>query len=229
MDVDNRNDDLEPDYIAMLRETMEEWYSKPREGKHVTDITFCPRQRVFKEVDPLPITDRELNMFSSGRAIHEAVQHLFMNNQRRFEKEKYLEYENIEGSVDIYDKKRNIPIEFKTTRSTTIDKPRAFHVEQLKYYMAILNSPVGYVLYQCLMHFEDKPFRKFKITMTEVERKEQLAKLVHEMKSLETAKITKDPAVARHVYLDTELKWLCKECPYLKECEQMRAAGAAAA
>ena len=34
----------------------------------------------------------------------------------RFEVEKYVEYEGIEGSVDVYDKKKNEPLEFKTAR-----------------------------------------------------------------------------------------------------------------
>ena len=211
-------------YIAMIREAMEEWYSKPRAGQHVSDVTMCPRQRVFKEIDPVPLTDKDLNVFSSGKAVHEAVQWLFLNNQRRFEKEKYVEYENIEGSVDIYDKKKNVPIEFKTVRSPNIDKPRSFQVEQLKYYMAMLNAPVGYMFYQCLMHFENKPFRIFKITMTESERKDQLVKLVSESKSLEVAKKAKDPSLANHVYFDRELNWLCKDCPYAEKCQKMRLA-----
>ena len=47
---------------------MEGWYSKPRSGWHVTDIALCPRQRVFKAIDPLPLTDKELNMYSSGES-----------------------------------------------------------------------------------------------------------------------------------------------------------------
>ena len=62
-----------------------------RKGWHVTDIALCPRQRVFKVIDPLPLTDKELNMYSSGRAVHEAVQWLFMSNPGRYEKEKYVE------------------------------------------------------------------------------------------------------------------------------------------
>jgi hypothetical protein len=147
----NQEQDAEEDYIAMMRETMEEWYSRPRSGWHVTDITLCPRQRVFKQIDPLPITDKDLNIYSSGRAIHEAVQWLFMSDPRRFEKEKYVEYDGIEGSIDIYDKKKNTPLEFKTLRSSNIERPKSFQEEQLRYYMAMQNSPVGYMVYQCLV------------------------------------------------------------------------------
>src|SRR5207253_663773 len=106
-----------------------------------------------------PITDKELNMYSSGRAVHEAVQWLFMSNPGRYEKEKYVEYNDIEGSIDIFDKKRNTPIEFITLRSSNIDKPKSFQEEQLRYYMAMQNSPVGYMMYQCLMHFGSSPWR----------------------------------------------------------------------
>jgi CRISPR/Cas system-associated exonuclease Cas4 (RecB family) len=217
------------DYIAMMREAMEEWYSRPRTGWHVSDIVLCPRQRVFKEIDPQPITDKDLNMYSSGRAIHEAVQSLFKSNPRRFEVEKYVEYNDIEGSIDIYDKKKNSPIEFKTSRSTNIDKPRSFQVEQLRYYMAMHDSSMGYMMYQCLMQFGGSPWRQFKITMNENQRNEQLKKLVREVTSLQRAIKEEDPSLARDVYSDKELNWLCRECPYATECERMRAAAVAGA
>ena len=218
-----RDEDADTDYIALMRETMEEWYSRPRKGWHVTDIALCPRQRVFKAIDPLPLTDKELSMYSSGRAVHEAVQWLFMNNPGRYEKEKYVEHNDIEGSIDIFDKKRNTPIEFKTLRSSNIDKPKSFQEEQLRYYMAMQNSPIGYMIYQCIMHFGDSPWREFKVTMTEQQRKDQLEKLVREITSLQNAMKAKDPSLARNVYQDKELNWLCKECPYAKQCETMRA------
>jgi hypothetical protein len=206
-----QNEDV--DYIGLMKEVMEEWYSKPRQGHHVSDVTLCPRQKVFREIDPVQITDNELNMYSPGRAIHEAVQFLFRSMRNRFEIEKYVEHENIEGSVDIYDRKKNVPIEFKTVRSDHVDQPRSFQVEQLKYYMSMLDSSTGYMLYQCLMNFEDKPWRIFKVTMNKQERKEQLSKLVTETESLRAAKKTKDPSLARHVYYDKNLSWLCKSCP----------------
>jgi hypothetical protein len=88
----------------------------------------------------------------------------------------------------------------------------------------MLNAPIGYMFYQCLMHFENKPFITFKITMTQSQRKDQLAKLVSESKSLDVAKKTKDPSLAKHVYFDRELNWLCKDCPYAQKCEKMRLA-----
>src|SRR5687767_7612935 len=112
--IEDQKPRVDEDYLTILLQTMKKWYSTPREGSHVSDTILCPRQRIFKILYPTPVTAKELNMYSSGRAIHEAIQILFMSNRGRFEKEKYVEYCNIIGSVDIYDQKKNIPIEFKT-------------------------------------------------------------------------------------------------------------------
>ena len=63
--------------------------------------------------------------------------------------------------------------------------------------MAMQNSPVGYMIYQCIMHFGDSPWRGFKVTMTEQQRKDQLEKLVREITSLQNAMKAKDPSLAR--------------------------------
>ncbi len=117
--------DANGDYLSLLRAVLKEWYSKPREGWHVTDIVMCPRQRVFRQINPTPPTDREVNMYSSGKSTHEAIQKLFMSNRIRFEVEKYVEYEGIQGSIDIYDKKRNEPLEFKSLRAANINEPKS--------------------------------------------------------------------------------------------------------
>ena len=86
----------------------------------------------------------------------------------------------------------------------------------------MLNASTGYMLYQCLMNFENKPWKIFKVIMTAEERKEQLSKLVDETERLQAAKKMKDPSLARHVYYDENLRWLCKNCPYSKECDKTR-------
>ena len=220
--------DEEEDYLKLLRGTLRDWYSKPRDGWHVTDIVMCPRQRVFQQLNPTPPTDREVNMYSSGKSTHEAIQKLFMSNRMRFEVEKYVEYEGIQGSIDIFDKKKKKPVEFKTLRSATINEPKSFHIEQLMYYMAMLDVSIGQIIYQCLLQFGVNPFVGFEITMTEKERKNQLEKLEKEIKSLQLAMNMKDPGLARGVYSDSGMKWLCKDCPYSKSCERIQSATSSA-
>jgi hypothetical protein len=211
-------------YMPLLRTLLKEWYSRPRDGWHVTDVVICPRQRVFKQLDPKPPapTDREINFYSSGKSIHEAIQKLFMSNRMRFEVERYVEYEGIQGSIDVYDKKRNEPLEFKSLRAATIAEPKSFHMEQLMYYMAMLDVPVGQITYQCLLQFGDDPFVSFEVTMTEKERIDQLGKLQKEIGSLKAAISMKDPSLARGVLSNKGMNWLCKDCPYLKRCERLQ-------
>jgi CRISPR/Cas system-associated exonuclease Cas4 (RecB family) len=221
--------DLGDYYIGRMQETMEEWYSKKREGFHVSDALLCPRQKVFREIDRLPIEAKTVSIYSAGKAMHEAIQLLFLSDKRTFEREKYIEYEDIQGSVDIYDRRRNTPLEFKITRASDIKEPKSFHVEQLKYYMAMLEASEGYVLYQLLMHFGETPFKAFRITMNAQERRNQREKLVTEIDSLKRAMEKRDPSIARSVEKDPSLNWLCKDCPYLTDCKKIQQAVVGAA
>jgi hypothetical protein len=155
-------------------------------------------------------------MYSAGKAIHEAIQLLFRGNKRMFEIEKYVEYQDIQGSVDLYDRRRNIPLEFKTSRSYDMKEPKIFHVQQLKYYMSILNADEGHMIYQCLLDFGEAPFKDFRIIMNAQDRNNQRIKLVKEIHSLKRAMEVGDPALARSVSEDTSLNWLCKDCPDLQ-------------
>lgn len=225
----SREQENRPNYIALMQDAMEEWYSKPREGYHVSDVTLCPRMKVFQRIDRRPIGAKTVSIYSAGKAIHEAIQWLFLSDKRTFEREKYVEFEDIQGSVDVYDRKRNIPLEFKTTRASEIKEPKSFHVEQLKYYMSMLGAQRGYLIYQLLMHFGETPFKAFSITMNVQERRDQRDKLVKEVYSLKRAMDAGDPSLARSVDKDPSLNWLCKDCPYLMDCKKIQQGAAAAA
>lgn len=195
----------------------------------MTDVVMCPRQRVYREIDRLPIDAKTVSIYSAGKAIHEAIQLLFLADKRTFEREKYVEYEDIQGSVDIYDRRRNIPLEFKTTRASDIREPKSFHVEQLMYYMSILGAEEGYMMYQLLMHFEETPFKSFRVTMNAQQRQAQREKLVTEINSLKKAMEAGDPSTARSVEKDPSMNWLCRDCPYLEDCKKIQQAVTAAA
>lgn len=224
----NREQEGIPNYIALMQEAMEERYSKPREGYHVSDVTLCPRLKVFQRIDRRPIGAKTVSIYSAGKAIHEAVQWLFLSDKRTFEREKYVEFEDIQGSVDVFDRKHNIPLEFKTTRASEIRVPKSFHVEQLKYYMSILGASQGIVLYQLLMHFGNTPFRTFHILMNAQQRKDQRDKLVKEVSSLKRAMEAGSPSLARSVRHDPDLNWMCNDCPYSIECKRIESVAAAA-
>jgi hypothetical protein len=199
-------------------------FSEKREVGHVSDVIMCPRQRVFTELDPNPppITDEKLANFASGKAIHGVLQSFYRKYKKRFEKEKWVEHMDIVGHVDLYDKRKNVPIEFKTTTAEALlTKPNSYNEEQIKYYMSILDSNTGTLIYQYLSRKVKPKWNKFVIEMDQWERKERLGKLVEEMTKMKGAIKHKDPSEARAIY-DTDLKWLCYECPYLQSCCEMR-------
>jgi hypothetical protein len=65
--------------------------------------------------------------------------------------------------------------------------------------------------------------------MNAQERKEQRHKLVTEIDSLKRALDAGDPSLARPVNNVPFLNWLCKDCPYLKDCKKIQQGAAVAA
>lgn len=51
-------------------------YDRGRVGVHVSDITLCPREAVFRRLDPKEITIQELSFFIMGEANHATYQAL---------------------------------------------------------------------------------------------------------------------------------------------------------
>src|SRR5437867_10581226 len=127
----------------MMVKYMTWMFSKPRDVGHVSDLLMCIRQRVFKELDPQPLTSRELNYFSSGKSVHETLQGLMNAEKGRFLKEHLVTYEGITGSIDLWDSKWNIPIEFKSPRDLEMTESKKYNEDQLRTYMAMLGADYG--------------------------------------------------------------------------------------
>jgi hypothetical protein len=54
---------------------------------------------VFKEIDPVPLTDKDLNMYTSGKAVHESIQWLFLIYKEWFDKEKHITHDDVHGRI----------------------------------------------------------------------------------------------------------------------------------
>lgn len=208
--------------VEVLKESLFEEYSKERTGIHVSDITLCPRESCFRRLDPKPLTMTDINFFSSGRAIHEALQSLVAKYPDRFEKEKEIKYNGIEGHIDIFDKTYHVPIEAKSARVKKMDVPKEHYIRQLEAYQAITDSETGIILVQCLLNYEDNPFVEFTHTMTKEQRHDTLLKLQADAILLKESIAMKDPSIARHVAYDESLNWKCRFCAYKEPCEKMR-------
>src|SRR4051794_26678142 len=103
------------DYIKMLKEAHEQLRSRG-DSIAVKDITLCSRKKVFSMIDPVPMTDDELYNYVCGQAEHDVIARLFMLNPNRFRTEMQIDYKNIKGKVDVFDKYLNSVIETKTSK-----------------------------------------------------------------------------------------------------------------
>jgi len=207
-------------YVEILKEAHQQLTTDNKKTISIKDLTMCQRKKVFGIIDPVPMTDEELYDYISGQAAHDVIERLFMVFPNRFRSEKELQYKNIKGKIDIHDKLLNNVVEIKTSKSHKILlKPHKFHEEQVKYYMSIIDSEEGQIIYQ-LNNFGN--YRSFPIYMNAEQRRDRLEKLEVEAKALQKAIAEEDPSLVRGIYDDNEMYWMCNKCPYLEKCKQMR-------
>jgi len=208
--------------LEELYKSLYEEYSKVRAGVHISDITLCPRESCFRRLDPKPLTNTDLNFFTSGKAIHEALQSLVKKYPDRFEIEKEVKFGDIVGHIDLFDLTNHIPIEAKSARVKTMTEPKAHYLKQLEAYMALTGADTGIILVQCLLNYEETPFLEFEHKMTAEQRKIVLSQLQTDAIMLKVGIMEQDPSLVRHINYDLTLNWKCRYCPYAKPCEEMR-------
>lgn len=222
-------------YLDILVNSLEEKFgSEVREGVHVSDLCLCPRKSIFNRLEPQKLTPRDLNFFTSGRAIHDSIQILAKRNPDKFdiERETWLFDDKqtpdcgIVAHIDLYDKEKNVPIECKSHRTAKIDKPKKHHVDQVQSYMAMVNSKKGIILYQLLMHFEDKPFVEFEIEMKDKELEKKRKDLIDKAKRYAENLKNKTPLLMEGALGNPDLEWLCltrdgkPNCPFYEICKE---------
>lgn len=140
--------------LPVLREALYQFYNKMREGIHVSDLTGCIRKSVFKQLQPLPVSDDEINNFATGRGIHGAIEALVNQFPERFEDEKEIHFESdgikVQAHIDVFDNLHHMPIELKTRKTLPEyiqeDKIRASERQQLRWYMALTGSQRGVLI-----------------------------------------------------------------------------------
>lgn len=218
---------IRPDYLTMRLNYFSWLCEKPRAIGHVSDLIMCLRQRVFKELAPTKPTYKQMNLYSSGGSIHSKNQEMQAYDSGHYQSEYKLFYKGLSGSVDVYDRVNNIPLEYKTPRKEgPLKEPQSYNVEQLKTYMSILGAESGYLEYQFITNKLKNDliynYQPFWIDMTKDEHKEHLETMLGKLQNLKEGVEAAQPALTDGVWNNPKLKWLCYDCPYLQECEQMR-------
>ena len=206
-------DTIDEDLLAALAKK----YSEDRPDIHVSDLTMCPREVCFKKMQPKALTLMELMYFSSGEAIHIAIEGLVTEFPNKYYSDKDSRYTKeadnrvwykdlIVCTPDLMNKDAEIIYELKSTRDFSMEEPKLHHLRQLLSYMAIHGKKIGYIKYQLL-----DPW-KVKQTKIQLQKKGELKTHYDPMENpYPKWRITMD-AADREMYLE----WLEREALRLK-------------
>ena len=198
-----------------MREALREEYGKERSGIHISSLTLCPREQVFRLLRPHELDDKSLMFFTMGSGQHQILQSLLKwFGKKNIQIEKKISYNGVVGHVDAVIK--GIPLEIKTTRSKS-HEAKLHYLIQLKCYCAILGSNIGKLITVGLINYNE-PFHEHTIVMSESEIKKQLEWIDKEAAQFKEAVDKKDWTIARAVKDDKDLNWKCTACVFSKEC-----------
>jgi len=200
---------------------------KIRDGVQITDLTLCPRRKIFEIVNPKEQSKQTIVRTAAGKGLHRFVQKKI--NPDRYEAEVPVEYRDfIYGSIDLYDRVLEIVIDIKekVVNGSWEIRPLSSQEEQLKDLMAMKNVSKG-ALVLILVNGKEA-IKQFNYYMTEEERLEQLRNLNEKSSQFLTAKNNRDPSIANYAFFDRSLNWLCHRiekksgdhvwCPYYWDC-----------
>ena len=109
---------------------------KVRDGVQITDLTLCPRRKIFEIVNPKEQSRQTIVRTAAGKGLHRFVQKKIKNPDiDRYEAEVPVEYKDfIYGSIDLYDRELEIVIDIKekVVNGSWEIRPLSSQEEQLK-------------------------------------------------------------------------------------------------
>lgn len=220
--------------LPLAYAALDKRYNGRKRGEecHVSDLAICPREASFRRMHPEPIGNMQLGYFTTGEGVHGIFQKLmceaYPDRYEGYPYEKSVNFNGISGHIDLYDKIDRVPIELKTVNSGTVDYPKVHHLNQIKMYMAMLDVPVGKVIYQFFEWYKQAiktggPWREWTITMSDAERMALKLQMIKDSSGFMEALVLKDPSRARHIMNDPDLSvWKCKKyCSWYKQCKEI--------
>jgi hypothetical protein len=120
---------------------------KIRDGVQITDLTICPRRKIFEIVNPKEQSRQTIVRTAAGKGLHRFVQKKTKNpDADRYEAKVPVQFKDfIYGSIDLYDKESEtvIDIKEKVVIGSWEIRPLSSQEEQLKDLMAMKNVSKG--------------------------------------------------------------------------------------
>lgn len=209
----------DPETKDRLVTNLNERFSEPRLGIHVSDLVYCLRQSVFRKITPKPNGECELSYYTAGRGHHDLLEGLH-GAQREVQRD----WEGVQAHFDLLDDR---VLEIKTSRSSERE-PKKHWILQLGFYCVIQNQSSGklivlYLYPQRATKGNPKPspdmIQTYIVDFPDIgvvrqdlrERRDLLVKALD----------ARNPALAPGAMRDAESKWLCKHCQHKSECEAL--------
>ena len=169
------------EYRDRLMEKLHEAFARgKRTGTHVSDIVYCLHKAWYhgQEDHEQDLTSDSILYFVRGRSLGDMLEKLFD------EQEFVVNYEGVIGHIDAIDTENHTVIEIKTAKSIWNDKPSEAYQTQLRYYMTMYNTQIGYLFYYVL---STNQLRVFKFIATPEQLEETRKEIAAKKKLLDTA------------------------------------------
>lgn len=184
-----------------------------RTGIHVSDLTLCLRKACYSRTSPREPTPETLGYYVDGGRRDFVIKGLLGTKVMPSEKD------GIWFTPDSIDEMGN-PIEIKTTRAPAgISR---HYLTQLAYYMVLLAKDKGRLVIQRVgLRRNGMPFEAYDYEFEPGEMERYRRELCDRRDALRRALNDRDPARAPSVRFDSEYNWLCKACPWNKECSEL--------
>lgn len=201
--------------LDLLQESLADKYTeRQREGCHVSDLTLCKREAVFRRLDPKTLSLNTMMFFITGEAMHQALQTLVRwVGKKRAKIEKKIKYKGVIGTIDLL--LDNVVCEIKTVTSKNLDlKPH--YKNQIECYMAMIGLNKGKVMIVSLTNFNQR-FKVHDIEMVEQQIIDKRKWIEQESKQFNEALKKKDWRIVDCVK-DTPMGWKCDYCAYKTPC-----------
>ena len=147
-----------------------------RTGTHVSDIVYCLKKAWHRKQPEYEqdLNDDSILYFLRGRSLGDLLEKLFP------EQEYVVNHAGVVGHIDAVDPENHIAIEIKTAKRIWNDTPSEAYQTQLRYYMAMYGTNIGYLFYYVLSTNKLRVFKFFatdeqlRLTLLEIEGKKKL-------------------------------------------------------
>jgi CRISPR/Cas system-associated exonuclease Cas4 (RecB family) len=196
---------------VVLEKLYKKFASGNRGGYHVSDLVYSLRKAWYRRQPEYKqdLTKDTILYFVRGRSLGDVLEKIFDKQELE------VKHDGVVGHIDAVDEERGVVIEIKTAKSIYKDTPSIHYVTQLRYYMAMYGTKIGYLMYYVIT---TNQLRIFKYFATDQQLADTLKEISFKRKLLAKALELNDISILPQA----ENKWECNYCEF-EQCEYNRA------